>query len=127
MNISSYQSIYRDEPACNRNAEQIKQQSEKQSLSRFSVKLLVSMFAIIILFTCFKLIGTNATTSSSAQPQAGEEVIIVHTGETLWSIAGKYVDESQDIRYAVHEISKRNLLESSTIISGQKLIIPQFK
>lgn len=121
-NLSTYKSIYND-------TVKIEPVKQKKVLSGkgFYKKVVMSTVILMILFTCFKLIGTNATTNSSAEPQAGEQVIVVQSGDTLWSIAKQYIDESDDVRYMIFKIQSRNVLQSSHIVPGQKLIIPKLK
>ena len=119
VNMSSYKSIYNDTDA-NKVIDK-KRTFVAKGLHR---KVIMSTLLLMILFTCFKLIGTNATTNSSAEAQIGEQVITVRSGDTLWTIAKQHIDESDDIRYMVYKIQSRNVLQSSHIVPGQKLIIP---
>ena len=119
VNMSSYKSIYND-------TEANKVVAKKRTLAAKGLhrKVILSTLLLMILFTCFKLIGTNATTISSAEPQAGEQVITVQSGDTLWTIAKQHIDEAEDVRYMVYKIQSRNVMQSSHIVPGQKLIIP---
>lgn len=56
--------------------------------------------------------------------QPRQHVYFVEPGDTLWSIAGKYSDDSQDIREAYYEIMVDNgLSHNKDIMPGQRLII----
>lgn len=68
--------------------------------------------------------GTDASGNHPAEATAKEHVVTVHTGDTLWDIAKKYADGSDDIRYIIYIIKDRNGLKSADIKPGQKLIIP---
>lgn len=52
---------------------------------------------------------------------------IVHPGDTVWTIADKYMDKqdgTRDKRELVFNIRQANNLNSCLIYAGQKLIIP---
>jgi len=119
MNMSSYKSIYNDTEA-----NKVILKKRGFAAKGLHKKVILSTLLLMILFTCFKLIGTNATTISSAEPQIGEQVITVQSGDTLWTIAKQHIDTSDDVRYMVYKIQSRNVLQSSHIVPGQKLIIP---
>ncbi len=54
-------------------------------------------------------------------------VVTVEKGETLWSIAQKYiVNEKMDPRSLISKIKKLNNLDSPIIHPGDKLLIPTF-
>ena len=50
--------------------------------------------------------------------------ITVESGDTLWTIAQRFVDDRTDIRKLIYEISDINDLESANLAIGQQLIIP---
>ena len=53
------------------------------------------------------------------------QIIRVNAGDTLWEIAEKYSNSNMDIRKAIYEISDLNNLETSELIVGQELLIPE--
>jgi hypothetical protein len=53
------------------------------------------------------------------------KTVRVHRGDTLWSIAEKYSDNS-DIRKYIFEIKKVNNLPNSQIFEGDELIVPVY-
>jgi len=59
---------------------------------------------------------------------AAEETIYknvtVHSGDTIWGLAGVYSDSSKDIRALVKEICALNNVVPGKIYPGQILIIP---
>lgn len=68
--------------------------------------------------------------SASAEPEsvrpaaASEATVTVDSGDTLWSIAEAVKPEGMKTVAAVHLIMKRNGLTSSSIVSGQRLVLP---
>jgi LysM repeat protein len=90
------------------------------------LKAIVSAILIAVLSTCFLIVVTNALPETIAEPSVNETVIAVGSGDTLWSIANRHSDGTQDIRYVVHMIKERNGLQSSEILPGQRLILPKW-
>lgn len=93
-------------------------------MKRHAAKIVVCTAVFALLFTSFLLIGTYASGSHPTEATADEQLIIVHTGDTLWEIAKQFTDGEQDVRYVIYLIKDRNNLQSSEIMPGQKLIIP---
>lgn len=61
----------------------------------------------------------------SASPEIYEkQVITVHTGDTLWDIAGEWGGRDEDIREVILRIQKENNLTGSSLAVGQQLVIP---
>jgi LysM repeat protein len=50
--------------------------------------------------------------------------VTVHTGDTLWGIARKHTDPSDDVRSTLHAIKELNHLTGSLIQPGQALRVP---
>ena len=48
----------------------------------------------------------------------------VSDGDTLWEIADRFTDESEDVREVIHEIRKINKLDSAEIHPGDIIVIP---
>lgn len=79
------------------------------------------MFArVLLLFALGALIVAVAARQSSG---AGHpHVYVVQSGDTLWSIAGRYY--AGDPREGVWEIEQTNRLPGATIQPGQRLVLP---
>lgn len=89
------------------------------------LKAIVSAILFAVLSTCFLIVVTNALPDTVAEPSGNEIVIAVGSGDTLWGIANRHSDGARDIRYVVHMIKERNGLQSSDILPGQRLILPE--
>ncbi len=93
-------------------------------MRRHAAKIIVSLIVFVLLFTSFLMMGTEASTPLPLPASAQEQVVAVHAGDTLWSIAKKYGSGSDDLRYVIYMIQERNGLETADLKPGQKLIIP---
>jgi LysM repeat protein len=75
---------------------------------------------VLILLTAVALaVGTYARPSGSAgKPQS----YVVRPADTLWSIASSHY--SGDPRAAVWRLERRNHLSGTTLVPGQRLVLP---
>jgi len=80
--------------------------------------------AFVILFAGFSFMRSYADESVAKPASAEERVVLVDSGDTLWSIAESVKQEGMDTRAVIHQIKKRNDLTSSSLRSGDRLIIP---
>lgn len=133
MNISSYQSIHTagnriDSQRGNRrtassgNAGAVRS-PQYQALLKWTI---ITAF-FVLLFTGWLIVTTNASQSPSSVPAAGERLVIVAAGDTLWSIAVRTKPSGMDTREAVYRIERRNVLDDSAIKAGHSIIIPDFQ
>jgi cell division protein YceG involved in septum cleavage len=83
------------------------------------------LVAFVLLFTGFTFMRTFAAQQHVEPVSATEHVISVDTGDTLWSLAASVKRDSMDTREAVDQLMSRNGLTSSSLESGQALIIPE--
>ncbi|MFD0958937.1 LysM peptidoglycan-binding domain-containing protein [Paenibacillus chungangensis] len=90
-----------------------------------SIKVTASVLLMALLLTSFLMLGVTATGTDVAPPMGSEQVVTVANGDTLWAIAGRVSDDSEDTGYIVFKIKQRNGLTSSTIHPGQQLIVPE--
>jgi uncharacterized protein (DUF1684 family) len=61
--------------------------------------------------------------SDAATPARPGTVVVVHPGDSLWSIAARYLP-SRDAPSTVEEIRRLNGLDGYIIYAGQKLSLP---
>lgn len=123
MNESTYQSIYRVQARTRMN--KTGYQGLRNVWTSRTIKVTASLLLMALLLTSFLMLGVMATGTSVAPPSGEEAIVTVASGDTLWAIAGRVSDDSEDIRYVVFKIKDRNGLDSSTIHPGQQLIIPE--
>ena len=78
---------------------------------------MILAFALVIAF-----VGGRA----SARPAhlARVSVVVVHSGDTLWSIARHQVGPQGDPRPLIQRVIARNHLRDGVIAVGQRLIVP---
>jgi nucleoid-associated protein YgaU len=55
---------------------------------------------------------------------AGESSVVVHPGDTLWSIAAAVADEGDDVRAVIADIRELNELPDAVVVPGQVLVLP---
>lgn len=79
---------------------------------------------LIILFTGVTLVRSFADESAAPIASIEEKVVLVDSGDTLWDIAESVKRKGLDTREAIQRIKERNDLTSSSLRSGDRLIIP---
>ncbi|MBO9598969.1 MAG: LysM peptidoglycan-binding domain-containing protein [Cohnella sp.] len=89
-----------------------------------AARSLFILIAFLILFSGFAFAHTFASSEEGTPAGVGEIVIYVDSGDTLWELAAEYKKDHMDTRDAVHLLKKRNGLSSSSLHSGQELILP---
>lgn len=67
-------------------------------------------------------VGIGAATQEH-KPEIVQHIYTVEAGDTLWSVAGKYSDESEDIRNVVYQIKTDNDIVNGHLSPGQQLVI----
>ena len=87
----------------------------------------------VALFAAFCMILVCAISYNSISSNANDGFkyytsVIVEAGESLWDIAGDYIDGHYDSRdsYIAEVRSINHLDENGTIIAGQTLIVPYY-
>jgi LysM repeat protein len=79
------------------------------------------MFGKILLLAALTLIAW-AFVARASQGAGPTRHYTVRPGDTLWSIAVSHY--AGDPRDAIYGLTKRNHLDGSTIIPGQRLVLP---
>ena len=119
MQTTSYRSIH----VSNEN----QRQNSPSRWRRLSVGLLPK-FAVIAMVVAILMSGVLLVDSyanpATYEPLAHEAMVIVSSGDTLWSIAKTHKPENMDVREAVYLLQSRNGISTSSLLSGQSLIIP---
>ncbi|MBW7477616.1 LysM peptidoglycan-binding domain-containing protein [Paenibacillus oenotherae] len=94
-------------------------------VERLMLRLAGAALLFMLLFVGFAFMKGNASGDAPALPTADERVIVVATGDTLWSIASGISEADDDVRRIVYDLKERNDLGSSVLRSGQTLIVPK--
>jgi len=81
--------------------------------------------AILALIIALSLSGIAQALDQAPQPH-NTIIITVQPGDTLWEIAGRYMEDGQNIQEAMYIIRQTNpgKIPGGMVISGEKLIIP---
>lgn len=82
----------------------------------------------VIALASLSLMVALPTLSSVRLYAAGSQhyaTIVVHPGDTLWSIAAARAGASGDVQELVDRISDANHLQAATLQPGQRLRIPE--
>lgn len=86
------------------------------ALSRVLVTLSTIVVALVLLLPA----ASRATDDGDALP-----VHTVRAGETLWEIAESATAPGDDVRHTVYRIRRLNDLETSLIVPGMELRVPE--
>lgn len=119
MNPTFYKSIHEESMTMKQRGRGIL----SNGLARHSAKLIVCAILSVLLFTSFLLMKTDAS-SEFVTANANEQTVVVTAGDTLWGIATRFSDRSDDIQYYIYKIKERNQLNNVDLKPGQLLIIP---
>lgn len=83
-----------------------------------------------IAITLFIGIAVYATVNlifDKPEPVYANVNVTVHSGDTLWSIAGEFGTKNEDVRDVIDRICETNNLKTKHIYPGQTLTIPVVK
>lgn len=82
----------------------------------------IQVLSLALLFALPTLWGSKVFTSSPAR----YDRVVVHHGDTLWSLVARRVTSSQDVGEAVYEAAVVNHLKSDERLApGRVLLLPQ--
>lgn len=99
---------------------------KKKSIT-FRIIIIVAIILPSILMLFAAPYRTDASSNISPYRNKYYTSIYVNCGDTLWSIADKYItDEYSDNFQYINEIMSINNMHDSTIKSGTKLCIPYY-
>ena len=89
--------------------------------NRFKFNLFIVLTIILFTMTANFALGMN-TADSSTIPQYME--LEVSSGDTLWSIADRYMSDESDIRKSIYELGKINGISASELHAGMTILVP---
>lgn len=80
---------------------------------------------MVLTLTLFMLVQA-ATMTFSYVPESEREykIVVVHSGDTLWSIASEYA--SGDVRDKIKDIKSFNNLKSDVLVAGDRIRVPLY-
>ena len=83
------------------------------------------LFAVFLTLAVAALVlgGTSVATQEAGTPEP-TRVVMVHEGDTLWSVAAGIADEDEDVREVMRHIERLNALDSPVLYAGQRLRLP---
>lgn len=88
--------------------------------------MIIILTAGLLLFSIVRTVKASVTEDSSREFHC--ESIMINSNDTLWGIAEEYfTNEYDDINHYVEVIMEANNLSSTTIHSGNYLIIPYYR
>ncbi|MEJ3743507.1 LysM peptidoglycan-binding domain-containing protein [Actinomycetes bacterium KLBMP 9797] len=82
-------------------------------------------FVLFLLFLGLSvaMVAVAASASRAADPAGERPTVVVHQGDTLWSIASRH-GAGRDPVAAIEEIRRLNDLDGYAIYAGQELTLP---
>ena len=104
--------------------------AKKLKLYKKTAKAALIIIIFIAAITTVLILSSNSVKTEAAAFHGTKcyKSITVTSGDSLWSIAGKYMDENEytDEREYIEEVRSINHLSSDNIKSGSYLIIPYY-
>lgn len=79
--------------------------------------------ALLVMLAAVFLGATSVATDSAGEGPQQTEVIMVDSGQTLWSIAAERAEDGK-VREMVDHIKRLNALDSAMLMAGQELHVP---
>lgn len=82
-------------------------------------------FVLFLLFLGMSasMVAVAASASRAADPAGARPTVVVHQGDTLWSIASRHASGRDPIA-AMEEIRRLNDLDGYAVYAGQELALP---
>ena len=95
----------------------------RMKLFRLSAAILAAFCMIVICAASYNVLDTHANDSFKYYTS-----VTVESGDSLWQIAGDYIDSHYDSResYIAEVRSINHLADNDSIYAGQILIVPYF-
>ena len=92
---------------------------------RINNRVRFTLFVVlaILFITTFANIALGLNIADSATYVEYTEVKVM-SGDTLWSIAGTYMNDNSDIRESVYELCQINDINASQLQAGMTLLVP---
>ena len=100
---------------------------QKELRKNIILTIMTICFAITLSFSVNSFLS-NAESDSEKIPYKYYKSITISNGDSLWSIAQKYMDEDQynSTKEYINEVKQLNSLRSDSVSYGENLIIPYY-
>ena len=89
---------------------------------------LITVFAVFAVCGAMGIAGLLGIEIFADKATAANEIVnkqvIVHSGDSLWSIASENIEQGKSVRSYVYEIAELNNIKDSKIYAGQTILVP---
>ncbi|WP_372594441.1 LysM peptidoglycan-binding domain-containing protein [Actinotalea sp.] len=84
----------------------------------------LAMSVVAILLSGGVALGAGNAVAQSPSAPVAVRAVTVASGQTLWELAGSVAEPGQDVREVVARLVALNGLDSATLVTGQRLLLP---
>ena len=92
------------------------------------VQTLLTVFAVCGAMGLAGILGVELfADKATAANEIVNKHVIVHSGDSLWSIASDNIEQGKSVRSYVYEIAELNNIKDNTIYAGQTILVPVIK
>jgi hypothetical protein len=92
-------------------------------LRKAAVEMKNFMLIFVICLTVY--FGHGILNMEASNVPMYKQQVIVHSGDTLWSIASRWTEKDEDVREVLYRIQQENPLNSKAFLQpGQRIIVP---
>lgn len=83
-------------------------------------RILIIALACLAIYSVYGVLKMEAATAVWHKEQ-----VVVHSGDTLWNIAGRWTTDGEDVREVLYRIQEENKLVGNGYLQpGQRIIVP---
>ncbi|MBG9789575.1 cell division suppressor protein YneA [Brevibacillus laterosporus] len=123
---SNCQNLYKDKTRTTTNKHTLVH--HRRGITRGQAIVTILLIIIVSFAAGSMIFGKEKVATAAPNTQKEALVITIQPGDTLWSIAEAYQQESGlSVRELMEEIMIRNQLDSPMIYAGNNLVIPAYR
>ena len=85
---------------------------------------------VLVMLTLALIVGLGTIAMGAQSGKTGEvyyESVLIHQGDTLWSIAEQYKAEGEKTEHMIEDILELNDRKTTKIRSGEQMLVPVTK